>query len=64
MLAGQFVGRTWNYLNNDAFDLTLQYFPKRVDDRLGRGTGDFKIPERFGMRSDLAPIRLIILLSR
>lgn len=51
VLAGQFVGRTWNYLNNDSFDLTLQYFPKRVDDRLGRGTGDFRIPERFGLRS-------------
>ena len=51
-------------LNNDAFDLTLQYFPKRVDDRLGRGTGDFKIPERFGMRSSFSSIRLIILLGR
>ena len=51
VLAGQFIGRTWNYLNNDSFDLTLQYFPKRVDDRLGRSTGDFRIPERYGMRA-------------
>ena len=42
VLAGQFIGRTWNYLNNETFDLTLQYFPQRVDDRLGRGTGDFE----------------------
>ena len=54
VLAGQFIGRTWNYLNNDAFDLSLQYFPKRVDDRLGRGTGDFRIPERFGLRSSFS----------
>ena len=52
VLSGQFVGRTWNYLNNDSFDVTLTYFPKRVDDRLGRGTGTFRIPERFGVRSN------------
>jgi len=49
--AGQIVGRNWNFLNNDSFNLSLQYFPSRVDDRLGRGTGDFRIPERFGMRA-------------
>tara|TARA_B100000676_G_scaffold200335_1_gene196826 strand:- start:2810 stop:5320 length:2511 start_codon:yes stop_codon:yes gene_type:complete len=54
VLAGQFIGRTWNYLSNETFDLTLQYFPQRVDDRLGRGTGEFRIPERFGVRSSFS----------
>jgi hypothetical protein len=49
VLAGQFAGRTWNYLNNDSFNLLLRYFPKRVDDRLGRGTGAFRIPERYAL---------------
>jgi hypothetical protein len=49
VLAGQFAGRTWNYLNNDSFNLLLRYFPKRIDDRLGRGTGAFRIPERYAV---------------
>ncbi len=52
VLAGHFWGRSWAYLNNDEFSITLQYFPSRIDDRLGRGTGDFEIPERWGMRSN------------
>ena len=60
VLAGQFAGRTWNYLNNDSFNLLLRYFPKRIDDRLGRGTGAFRIPERYaviaGYTSDSAKI--------
>ena len=27
----------------------MGYFPPRTDDRLGRGTGDFKIPERYSL---------------
>ena len=49
---GQSIGRTWNYLNNDSFDVTFLYLPKRVDDRLGRGTGNFRIPERFSLSSN------------
>jgi hypothetical protein len=48
---GQSIGRAWNYLNNDNFDVSFLYLPKRVDDRLGRGTGDFRIPERFSLSS-------------
>ena len=48
----QSIGRTWNYLNNDTFDFQFLYLPKRVDDRLGRGTGDFRIPERFSLRAN------------
>jgi hypothetical protein len=49
---GQSIGRTWNFLNNNSFDITALYLPKRVDDRLGRGTGDFRIPERFSLSSN------------
>lgn len=58
---GQSIGRTWNYLNNDTFDLTLLYLPKRIDDRLGRGTGDFRIPERYSLRSNFSsnPAKII-----
>ena len=28
------------------------YLPKRVDDRLGRGSGDFRIPERYNLRTN------------
>jgi hypothetical protein len=49
---GQSVGRAWNYNNNDSFDLMFLYLPKRVDDRLGRGSGDFRIPERYNLRTN------------
>ena len=50
----QSVARTWNYLNNDTADIQFLYLPKRVDDRLGRGTGDFRIPERFSLRTSFS----------
>jgi len=46
---GRFVGRTWNYLNNNTFDISVRYAPKKVDDRLGRGTGDFRLPDRYNL---------------
>ena len=45
---GLFLNRGYNYLNNDNLDVSFRYFPRRVDDRLGRGTGDFRLPERWG----------------
>ena len=51
---GQSIGRAWTYLNNDTFDVTVLYLPKRVDDRLGRDTGDFRIPERFSLRTSFS----------
>ena len=51
---GRFVGRTWNYLNNNTFDVSVRHAPRKVDDRLGRGTGDFRIPERFSLRSNFS----------
>lgn len=44
-----FLNRRYTFLDNSAFSTSLRYFPPRVDDRLGRGSGVFKIPERWGM---------------
>ncbi len=46
---GFFFNRDYNFLNNDTFGFSLRYFPKRIDDRLGRGTGDFRVPGRPGI---------------
>lgn len=46
---GLFFNRDYNFLNNDTFGFSIRHFPKRVDDRLGRGTGDFEIPARSGI---------------
>ncbi len=45
---GLFFNRAYTYLDNDRFDYSIRYFPERIDDRLGRGTGDFRIEARFG----------------
>ncbi|MDB3993925.1 DUF5916 domain-containing protein, partial [Gammaproteobacteria bacterium] len=45
----RFLGRTWNYLNNNTFDISFRDAPSKVDDRLGRGTGDFSVPNRFNL---------------
>ena len=44
-----FFNRKDTYLDNSAFDISLRYYPPRVDDRLGRGSGVFKIPERWAI---------------
>ena len=51
---GRFFGRAWSFLNNNKFDFTLGYLPKRVDDRLGRGSGKWEIPERPLVRSSFS----------
>ncbi len=48
VLTGLFAGRDYTSLDSNFVGFQLQYFPPRTDDRLGRGTGDFKIPERWG----------------
>lgn len=48
---GVFWNRDYTFLSNNSFDYSLRVFPERVDDRLGRGTGDFKVPLRFGART-------------
>jgi hypothetical protein len=45
---GLFFDRSYTSLENNKFDYSLRYFPKRIDDRLGRGTGDFRVPGRWG----------------
>jgi hypothetical protein len=47
--AGVILNRAYTSLNSNTFAIGLQHFPTRVDDRLGRGTGDFRIPERNGL---------------
>ena len=46
---GGFLNRAYNTLNNNTYDISFRYFPRRIDDRLGRGTGDFKVDGRFGL---------------
>ena len=45
---GLFFNRNYTYLDNDRFNYSLRYFPERIDDRLGRGTGDFRVEGRWG----------------
>ncbi|MEX0618079.1 MAG: DUF5916 domain-containing protein [Pseudohongiellaceae bacterium] len=42
------TARRYTSLNNNSVNFGIQFFPPRVDDRLGRGTGDFKLPARWG----------------
>ena len=44
---GLFLNRGYNTLNNNTYDVSLRYFHERIDDRLGRGTGDFKVEGRY-----------------
>lgn len=41
------LNQDYNFLNNDTFSYSLRVFPGRTDDRLGRGTGDFELPDRY-----------------
>lgn len=45
---GAFLNRNYTFLNNNSFGFNLRYFPARYDDRLGRGTGAFQLPVRYG----------------
>jgi hypothetical protein len=49
---GAFFQRNYRFLNNNSFGFNLRYFPSRYDDRLGRGTGTFKLPVRYGVSFD------------
>ena len=46
---GAFFNRSYTFLNNDNVSFSVRWFPERIDDRLGRGTGDFAVPDRFGL---------------
>lgn len=45
---GIFWNRSYTYLNSNEFRYSFSAFPERVDDRLGRGSGDFRVPLRWG----------------
>jgi hypothetical protein len=44
---GIFLNRNWVRLDNTTIRSGVRYFNPRIDDRLGRGTGEFRIPERW-----------------
>lgn len=46
---GLFLNQNFNLLNNDTISYSARVFPPRVDDRLGRGTGDWLLPQREGL---------------
>ncbi len=39
--------RNYTFLDNTTLRTGLRYFNPRIDDRLGRGSGEFRIPERW-----------------
>ncbi len=47
-----FLNRRYVFLDNSGLRAALRYYPPRIDDRLGRGTGDYRIPERWGISFD------------
>ena len=53
---GLFFGQNLTYQDNTQLSMNFRYFPPRVDDRLSRGNGTYKIPHRlaydFTWRSD------------
>lgn len=48
--AGLYTDQDWVLNNNQSIGLSMNYFPRRVDDELSRGNGTFKIPERWDGR--------------
>jgi hypothetical protein len=48
--AGIYTDQDWVFNNNHSLGLSMNYFPRRVDDELSRGNGTFKIPERWDGR--------------
>lgn len=49
---GLFFWQNTTYLDNSGSRVNLRYFPPRVDDRLSRGNGTFKIPERWSLSTN------------
>jgi len=48
---GLFFAQNMTFLNNSTLSSNLRYYPPRVDDRLSRGNGTYKIPHRWGVDS-------------
>ncbi len=49
---GIFGTREYTFLNNHTYSASLRYYHRRVDDRLGRGSGDFYVPGRWQFVTD------------
>lgn len=58
---GVFGTRNYTYLNNHSLMASLRYYHRRIDDRLGRGSGDYYVPGRwqFVMNWDSDPSRTV-----
>ncbi|PCH61966.1 MAG: hypothetical protein COC19_03560 [SAR86 cluster bacterium] len=48
VLTGAFFNRGYTFLDSDNLNYSVRYFPPRIDDRLGQGSGDFRMGERWG----------------
>jgi len=46
---GIFLNRSYTFLDNTTLRTGLRYFNPRIDDRLGRGSGEFRMPERWSV---------------
>lgn len=44
---GLFASRNYTFLNNHSYNHSLRYYHRRVDDRLGRGSGAYYTPGRW-----------------
>jgi hypothetical protein len=44
---GVFGSRNYTYLNNHSANFSARYYHRRVEDRLGRGSGDYYVPGRW-----------------
>lgn len=44
-----FLNRNYTFLDNSSLRTGLRYFPPRIDDSLGQGSGEFRIPERYAL---------------
>lgn len=49
---GLLANRNYTFEDNSYLRVDVRYFNPRVDDRLGRGTGTFRVPERWNVIMD------------
>lgn len=57
VLPGIILNRGYTSLDSNNLSFSLRYFPARTDDRLGRGTGDFLIEDRWNGEVSLSTDR-------
>jgi hypothetical protein len=49
---GMFGSLNMTFLNNQSLNTSLRYYHRRVEDRLGRGSGDYYVPGRWQLVSN------------